>query len=182
MPSVPTNSLGEPTFASGVTAQQQALKYTQLFIEGSLASQNTTGGSSLGIIGTGAVAPGIGGEDKIMESRMYDLNYLRYYTGYEKLVAGIPVNGNNIPAPSDAAIQLIRTDGTGTPWTAYDSPTPGYLWSPVAEGLPNYKTDESGTLDKKLDLGATYIYFDPTSPTLPGFSSSAGGQQSQLPQ
>lgn len=176
-PPVAVTATGEPVFAATVVDQETALKYSQLFIEGSLASQNTVGGSTLAqpIIGTGEVASAT---DKLLQSRMYDLNYLRYYTGVIKRNAGgVPIRGDGYVPSSES--EIVLTDVTGKPWTAYD-PSPGYLYSPVTEGLSGYQS--AAGLDPKFDLGATYIFFDPPTPTLPGFSSEASGTQRQLPQ
>jgi len=176
-PFVPTNALGEPTFAAAVIDQENALKYTQLFIQGSMASQNTVGGASLAlpIIGTGEVASA---SDKLLQSRMYDLNYLRYYTGIlQRNAGGVPIRGDGYIPTSESEIELTHPDGT--PWTAYESPE-GYIYSPVTEELAGYINAEG--LDEQFDLGATYIYFDPPTATLPGFGFEASGEQRQLPQ
>lgn len=173
----PLNAKGEPVYAS-VTDQELRLKYTQLFIEGSLASQNTVGGSSLAepVIGTGEVATA---SDKLLQSRTYDLNYLRYYTGFLKRDAsGVPVRGDGYVPSAESEITL--TDTNGAPLTAYAGTPPGYLYSPVFEGLVGYKNAVG--LDSKFDLGATYISFDPPTPTLPGFGTESAGTQNQLPQ
>ncbi len=178
-PPVPVNAAGEPVFAATTTDQETALKYTQLFIEGSLASQNTVGGSTLAqpITGTGAVATA---SDKLLQSRMYDLNYLRYYTGViMRDGSGVPLCGTPPGTPVTSESEIVLTKADGTPWTVYESPA-GCLYSPVAEGMTGYLGAIG--LDDELDLGATYIYFDPPTPTLPGFSTEAGGTQRQLPQ
>ena len=175
----PLNANGEPTYDS-VEDQEAILKYSQLFIEGSLASQNTVGGSAqaVPITGTGVAA------STLVQSRLYDLNYLRYYTGVLKRTpTGVPYCGSP-PAPvaSESDVKLVKPLD-GSPWTVYDTPVAGCLFSPLdpASGVTGTYTGATG-LDAMKDLGATYIYFDPPTPTLPGFGTEGGGVQQQLPQ
>lgn len=175
----PLNAQGEPTYLS-VEDQESKLKYSQLFIEGSLASQNTVGGSAQAtpITGTGVAAA------TLWQSRLYDLNYLRYYTGVLKRTpTGVPYCGSP-PAPvaSEADVKLVKPLD-GSPWTVYDTPA-GCLFSPLdpASGVTLGTYTGATGLDAMKDLGATYIYFDPPTPTLPGFGTEGGGVQQQLPQ
>ncbi len=171
------SSSGEPVFSS-VNDAENTLKTHQLYIDGSLASQNTIGGSSLSQPITGNGRP----TTDLLQARLYDLNYLRYYTGVLKRgPTNIPIRGDGYVPASDAEISLVHTDGT--PWTAYETP-PGYLYAPqevdptvvpLGDLLPSL-------FDPKKDLGATYIYFDPPPSTLPGFSAVSGGTQRQLTQ
>lgn len=175
----PLNGQGEPMYAS-VEDQEGKLKYSQLFIEGSIASQNTVGGSAQDkpITGTGVAAA------TLWQSRLYDLNYLRYYVGVVKRDGfGVPYCGNP-PAPVvlKEDVKLVKPLD-GSPWTVYDLPVGGCLFSPLdpASGVTGTYIGATG-LDAMKDLGATYIYFDPPTPTLPGFGTEGGGVQQQLPQ
>ncbi len=159
---------GRPVFAD-VNDYEDKTKYYQLFIEGSVASQNTIGGSTR--------MPRIDGLGKdalndVLKARQYDLNFLKMYTG---LIDRDPdgtaldaITGDPILTESD--LQVITP--TGLPWSKYldYGGSVGDLWPPFeldsafifAEGL-----------DETTDLGSTYIYYDPPSPTLPGFQGSS---------
>lgn len=178
------DALGQPVYAS-TTDQENKLKYNQLFIQGSLASQNTVGGSTLSepIKGDGTKTTGV---NKILQSRLYDLNYLRYYTGVLKRDgADVPLCG----APPGTAVtsesQVVLTNPTTKgPWTVYDTnPGPGCLYSPLdpQSGVTGTYKGATG-LDSLKDIGATYIYFDPPPANLPGFGTESGSSQKQLPQ
>lgn len=164
---------GEPTFAS-VTDMQNQLKYYQLMIEGSVASQNTIGGAVKMITGTGAAATGD------VQSRLYDLNFLRSYVGWVQRDA----SGNaQCPSGVDPSLPGSYVKSDGTPNTVYE-PDTGCLYSPVTDnpGDGTYYSVFTDPNDQKFNLGATYIYFDPPPATLPGFGAQSGGTQKQLPQ
>lgn len=178
---IPGGALGEPQWIS-LTATENALKYKQLLIEGSVASQNTIGGSGLSqpIKGDGTWATGI------EQARLYDLNFLRYYTGLVK--RGFDLN----PAQPDIKIPYVEckssgvnekiyaeddyksrlVDGGGNPISVWDD---GCLWPPEDLPEPGYQSAIwPNATDYQHKLGATYINFDPPSADLPGFTAGSG--------
>jgi len=177
---------GEPNFnTSSLTDYQNATKYNQLFIEGSIASQNTVGGSTLNppIIGNGKALSG--SPSDAIRSQFYDLNFLREYVGQVKRSPnGDALHSDNslVGLPPD---QLHLNKVNGTPFSKYDiDPSqPGV----VGDLIPPQEIDPvnyhyATGLDPNLYLGSTYIYFDPPTPTLPGFNAQAGGEVKQLAQ
>ena len=68
---------------------------------------------------------------------------------------------------------------TGQPFTFEKG---GCLYSPLAPGVGTfgYVSAKGGLLDSLKDLGSVYVFFDPPSATLPGFSAQKGGTQKQL--
>jgi len=159
---------GEPNFID-ILDQQKKLQTYQLYIEGSVASQNTVGGSATSTL----VAPqGVLGNGKpaasLLEARLYDLNYLRYYVGVLQRDA---VTGEVI-CSLDYSTHIVK--GDGTPWSHFDV-SPGCLYPP-SDGF------SAQGLDQNLDLGSTYIYYDPPTPILPGFNAQVGGEVKQLVQ
>lgn len=154
---------GRPDYADE-SAYELSTKYNQLYIEGSVASQNTVGGASR--------SPMINGSGKtttdLLEARQYDLNYLRMYTGLiNRDAAGNALDsGGNIVA--DADLKIIDVDGK--PWSVYKPSDAGDLYPP--DEIDGSYVPAPG-LDEDLDLGSTYIFFDPPSASLPGFTAGS---------
>jgi hypothetical protein len=171
---------GLPNFGSTQQYEQSVQKY-QLMIEGSLASQNTVGGSTQDPMYDGLckVTP-----DKL-RARLYDFNYLRHYTGLLRRDAdGYPLDINGDIIATEADLDLVNPN-TDEPWSVYETnPGPGHLWPPnVIDGTYQSADPYSGDkIDEQLDLGATYIFFDPPSATLPGFGVTGAVDIIQRPQ
>lgn len=157
------NANGEPLWLDDKTRHDTLIH--QLAIEGSVASLNTIGGALRipPVLGNGATevhAEGSYGQNPNGRSRarLYDLNFLRYYGWvFERNLDGSSRDQNN-----DGFI------------TAELAPA-GDLISPPA-----------GIAQKSLMLQAnqkfaTYILFDPVSPTLPGFGVQGGLSVQQKP-
>jgi hypothetical protein len=158
------NGDGTPAYAD-LKAYEESAKTHQLNIKGSIASNNT--------IGCATASPKIDGWGNITEdqlkARQYDLNYLSHYVGLIKRDAdGQALHGDNTLVEMDEGLNIIKEDGT--PWSKHESVlgVPGDLWPPADL--------ESGTyfpapgLEPTTDLGSTYVFYDPPSATLPGFT------------
>jgi hypothetical protein len=157
------NANGEPMFES--EERRHAVLQNQLFIEGSLASQNTIGGAVYNpnpILGDGTVVSADEGQYGTNPSgrsraRLYDLNFLRYYgLVYERDADGNALDKNK--------------NGTLDP-EAY----------PDGDMIPN----PAGTAAKGLpdkSYAPEYILFDPPTPTLPGFGAQTGAEVKIGPQ
>lgn len=157
---------GEPHFLN-MQDQNSRLKNTQLFIQGSIASQNTVGGADRASLlkGDGTTASGK------FQAQLYDFNYLRQYVGELRRDAQGRVckGGEALASPPVCSVTdslSIEYLVDGMPWAAADG---GYLYPPVT-GVT------ARGLDPNRDLGSTYIYYDPPSSTLAGFSSELGVQ------
>lgn len=175
---LPDPLTGEPAWGSLLKAER-SLSRNQLLIEGSVASQNTVGGSGLAtpIKGDGTAATGI------EQARLYDLNFLRYYTGLIKkddtdlnssgVVEVICRSGGAdefISSEVDYKSRLV--DGFGKPISVYDG---GCLWPPEDIDSTLYKSAIwPNVTDYQHNLAATYINFDPPSADLPGFTGGRG--------
>lgn len=174
------NGRGEPEFPTLLDAKA-ALETHQLFIQGNIVSQNTVGGTRLSqpIIGTGEPA------NDELQARVYDLNYLRYYSGLiQRNAAGEPICKDGAGTDETVATEAdfnsrLQHPTTGEPWSVYETYLDfmtlkgGCLWPPNEAGTGMTFYNAEG-LDPLTDLGATYIYFDPPSPNLPGFTYSRG--------
>jgi hypothetical protein len=152
---------GEPLWGT-LNAAAEALRYKQLLIEGSVASQNTIGGSGL----TSPIK-GDGTETTVDNARLYDFNYLRYYTGLLKKTADGKVDCESEIYDSESAVSA-KLINNNKPWPVSQG---GCLWPP--KEIDGRYAAASG-LTEATDLGATYIYFDPPSATLPGFAAGRG--------
>lgn len=159
------NTFGEPIFAN-IQEQNTLLRKTQLFIEGSVASQNTVGGAdnSPMIKGDGTTAT-----DRF-QAQLYDFNYLRQYVGeLRRDSSGNVCKGTeglgtiaSCSVINDASIQYL--DSSGLPYSA----AAGGVLYPPRGGTP------ANGLNPNKDLGSTYISFDPPPVTLPGFAFESG--------
>lgn len=186
---------GESIYNSDTDAKN-ALKFSQLRIEGSIASQNTIGGASIPVkAGPPATGPILGdgtlaaGPNALMRARAYDLNYLRYYSGvlkYDPGTGDVTCPDGTVTTDEQLLPEIVKA-ADGTPNTVYDSPQ-GCLYSPVdfdSGAAGSYKSAFSHTgtpFEDYVNLGSTYVIFDPPTSTLPGFSAQGGGSQKQLPQ
>lgn len=162
------NADGEPIWAD--EADRFNRLRNQLYIQGSIASQNTIGGAVRPepILGDGTVASASEGQygatpSGRSQARLYDLNFLRYYG----LVFQRDGNGNAV-------------DQQG------DSPgDPGYLQLDyVGDGgdlILITDGDPAQGLSETEDFSAVYVEFDPPSLGLPGFSVSGGVDIRLLP-
>jgi len=157
----------------------------QLYIEGSLASQNTIGGSNLvkPIIGTGELAP-VGDALGTAPSggwraQLYDLNHFR---SFGAVFERDPVSGNAICGGVEqidvtSSCKISKDDGS--PWTRYDDP-PGDL-IPLSVSKPTVKVayglnNDIADPPPVTDFGAVYFTFDPPPPDLPGFGVISGAE------
>lgn len=156
---------GRPVFAD-VNEYEDKTRYYQLFIEGSVASQNTIGGSTR--------MPRIDGLGKevgsdVLRARQYDLNFLKMYTGLiNRALDGTALDAiTGDPILTEGDLKVITP--TGLPWSKYLEylGEKGDLWPPNDLNPGSYFPADG--LDAQTDLGSTYIYYDPPSPTLPGF-------------
>lgn len=181
-----TNQDGLPTFdASGPNSAEELLKTHQLFFEGSIASQNTIGGSVQDplLLGNGKTVSLDNDNRRI--ARLYDLNYLRYYTGIlRRDNYGNAQHSDGSDVNSETELRLMKPNAsTPTPWSKYDvvNGQGGDLYPPTDPqyGIPGSVSAQG--LDPQKDLGSVYIYFDPPTATLPGFSSDNGLNLKQLP-
>lgn len=173
---------GEPKFVT-VDSKRLSLNKQQLFMQGNIVSMNTIGGANhtgadqanAYVLGNGQLlysgdSSGLTDAQRKLRAELYDLNYLREFTGYLKIdqngkaVAGNQVTNDPTFVLDPANKLLLKPDGT--PKTAVDA-APGYLYDPVVV-LPGIYLHATNTLTTK-DLAATYIYFDPPTSTLPGF-------------
>jgi hypothetical protein len=180
--------VGEPIFTDD--QQRRTALINQLYIEGSIASQNTIGGAvyvssnasgalvPTPILGDGTVEPGIEGgygasPNGVSRARLYDLNFLRYFgLVYERMPAGSGCEG-------EAKDQQNPT---------YCPSTPGYeiLDKPVLDGgdlvmNPAGQRSQALLSDPKA-YAPEYIKFDPPTGTLPGFGFSTGAEVKIGPQ
>ncbi|MFA5829873.1 MAG: hypothetical protein WC843_05285 [Candidatus Gracilibacteria bacterium] len=162
---------GEPNFAS-VDAKRLALNKQQLFMQGNIVSMNTIGGAVLNngkyVLGNGKILAQ-GDQNAQLRAELYDLNYLRQFTGYLNVDQnGMAKSDHNlalVDATTLLSLSKIINLQDGTPKTNY-ALSYGYLYDPVL-ALPGIYF-HAPTLAAK-DLAATYIYFDPPTSTLPGF-------------
>lgn len=155
------NADGEPVFAD--ESQRFNLLKNQLYIQGSLASQNTIGGAvrTVPILGDGTVVSAGEGQygatpSGRSQARLYDLNFLRYYG----LVFERDASGNAIDQQGDAP---------GSPnylELAYEGDGGDLVL--ISGGNP------AADLDPNEDFSAVYVEFDPPSLGLPGFSVTGG--------
>lgn len=156
---------GRPVFAD-VNDYEDKTRYHQLFIEGSVASQNTIGGSTRmpRIDGMGIEV----GSD-VLRARQYDLNFLRMYTGLiNRAPDGTALDAiTGLPLASESDLRVVTA--TGLPWSKYLDVGGefGDLWPPNDLAPGSYYPADG--LDALTDLGSTYIFYDPPSPMLPGF-------------
>jgi hypothetical protein len=161
------NSDGEPCW-SGEKSRHDTL-INQLYIEGSIASQNTIGGAAdvTPTLGNGKKASSAegtyGGSGSTCSpsgrshARLYDLNFLRYYgLVFER----DPVTGNAVDQNGDSVITAVQEP-------AGDLVLPETLGSAT---VSQYLATQSGG----PYLNAVYVYFDPPPSSLPGFGVSGG--------
>lgn len=154
----------------------------QLFIEGSIASENSIGGANASppILGDGTqvgAGEGVYGSAPTDRSlaRLFDLNFLRYY--------GLALDLDHITKePIDQQCLLSGGDGSGLDpdancyniqLTAYDPADP----ENSGDLLPMDELSSQYTAEKALGLpdksySPVYIFFDPPTATLPGFSTA----------
>ncbi len=178
---------GEPSFAD-VSSKREMLSKQQLYIQGNIISQNTIGGATLKdgkyVLGNGAIANPQNDPAAQLRAELYDLNYLRQFTGFLKIDgagSGKAINENGgladpntviVNGPINNSPSLINP-ADGRPKTAYKNilgaSTGGYLYDPADE-LPGIYNHATTDLANKKELGATYIYFDPPTSTLPAFN------------
>jgi hypothetical protein len=151
---------GLPKFSS-TDDMEASLKSNQLWISGSLASNNTIGGATATTDTGNKMFNGLCQvETDPVRARLFDLNYLRQYLGeYQRDANGAPVKGNKVPATGELTQKELIKDGK--PWAAVDD---GYLYPP-ADG-----TASTQNKDVPRNLGSTYLVFDPPPSTLPGFA------------
>jgi hypothetical protein len=146
----------------------------QLYIQGSLASQNTVGGATRSpapIAGDGELLSSAeGGYDSSPSgrslARLYDLNFLRYY-GYvfERYQSTDP--------------EVIA--GTANVGDAVDVNRDGYITAepnPIGDLVLRDDGKKADGLDAD-DTSAVYFEFDPPSPNLPGFNVTEGAEVTQ---
>ncbi len=169
---------GRPNYANESVYEAMA-KTHQLYIEGSVASQNTVGGTN-----KNPWIDGLGKEtNDLVKARQYDLNYLSEYVGmYKRNPATnepLDANGNPIVSDADLAACTINSS-TEAPWSVYEAigGLKGCVWPPdEADITGGYVSAENivgpGVIDKQVDLGSTYIFFDPPSASLPGFTAGS---------
>ncbi len=161
---VVTNKDGEPDFAPSA---RELLKTHQLLIEGSVASQNTVGGSLKDppILGDGTKVAEPYSQADIDRARLYDLNYLRWYGGIiKKDSTGKPVVGRYTKSDGSPCV-FGDIDDTDLPPCALTHPATGGAKS----------------LNQTKDIGAVYIYFDPPPADLPGFGVTGALEIRQVP-
>ncbi|MCC7197815.1 hypothetical protein IT413_06530 [Candidatus Peregrinibacteria bacterium] len=173
------NSAGEPCWASEKTRHDTLIN--QLYIEGSIASQNTIGGAAdvtptLGNGKKASAAEGTyGGSSSTCspsgrsQARLYDLNFLRYYgLVFERLDAASACPGQakdqqfplTCPGEPGYSIQATQVSAGG------DLVLPSDLGTAV---VSQYLATQAGD-----HLNAVYVYFDPPPSTLPGFGVTGG--------
>jgi hypothetical protein len=167
------NSDGEPVFTD--EADRFGKLKNQLYIEGSIASQNTIGGAvatPLPILGDGSTTTA--GEGNYgatpagrSQARLYDLNFLRYYGYvYERFTSGSCIGDavdqqNPTLCPSDPSYSLgacPSTNGGDCDLILMPGGTP-------SQGAP------AG------DASAVLVTFDPPPATLPGFGVTTGAEE-----
>jgi|GEM_PF-2122223 len=161
------NSAGEPCWTDEKTRHNTLIN--QLYIEGSIASQNTIGGAAdvTPTLGNGkkvsAAEGSYGGSGSACspngreQARLYDLNFLRYYgLVFER----DPITGNAIDQNGDSVI------------TAVQEPA-GDLVLPSDLGTADQSQYLAGQPGGPY-LSAVYVYFDPPPSSLPGFGVTSG--------
>lgn len=172
------NSAGEPCWASEKVRHDTLIN--QLYIEGSIASQNTIGGAAdvTPTLGNGkkvSAAEGTyGGSGSLClptgrsQARLYDLNFMRYYgLVYERLDAASACPGQAkdqqfplaCPGEPGYAISATQVSAGG------DLVLPDVSMATVSQYLATQVGDH---------LNAVYVYFDPPPSTLPGFGVTGG--------
>lgn len=170
------NANGEPIFADEVTRFN--LLKNQLYIQGSVASQNTIGGAVKfpPILGDGTVEPssaeGSYGATPSGRSRarLYDLNFLRYYgLVFERFDSG---NAPDSSCIGDAIDQQDRLNCIATD-PSYDVVAEPEATHPDGDLVPITGGVAADDLDGDQQ-SAIYVDFDPPSASLPGFGVSSG--------
>ncbi len=169
---VSINPNGEPYFEG--ESDREIYLQNQLYIEGSIASWNTIGGSSAQpapLLGNGKTESPVAGAYGSApygrsRARLYDLNFLRYFGLAFQRVDGNPVDQQNDPPGSPNYLEsryvLQEVNGHGGDLVLNQAG--------AAKGLsPN-------------DFNAVYITSDPPTPTLPGFATQPGFNLQQRPQ
>ena len=169
---------GRPEYTNEGDYEAMA-KTHQLYIEGSVASQNTVGGTN-----QKPWIDGLGKEtDDLVKAQQYDLNYLSEYVGMinRDPTTNQPLDANGDPIVSDAALDAcIIHPSTEVPWSVYEDSggKKGCVWPPYeADSTGGYVSAQtvvgSSVIDEEVDLGSTYIFFDPPSASLPGFTAGS---------
>jgi hypothetical protein len=170
------NANGEPYFTD--ENGRRTVLINQLFIEGSLASQNTIGGAVYTpspVLGDGSLESADEGNYGATpkgrsRARLYDLNFLRYFgLVYGRMPAGSGCEGEAV----DQQNPTYCPTTLGYNITNEPAPTGDLIPNPAgiqAEGLGTGK------------YSAEYILFDPPTATLPGFGVSTGAEVKIGPQ
>jgi hypothetical protein len=153
------SATGMPNF-TGTADMTAALKDHQLWITGSLASNNTLGGGTADKDGHKFDGLCRVTTDAVV-AQLYDLNFLRQYVGeLRRDINGTPTQQDGGAAPADWSSNALL-DANGKPIAAVDG---GYLYPPVSGTASLQNTDVP------RNLGSTYLVFDPPPATLPGFA------------
>ncbi len=164
----PINASGLPYFANE-NSRFNGLK-NQLYIQGSIASQNTIGGAVAGtpILGDGSTTSGAEGAYGVAPSgrslaRLYDLNFLRYFGWvFDRNL----ITGDALDTDGDGAIEA-------TP------PSEGGDLILIKDGIWSKAYDATTILQ---NASAVLITFDPPPASLPGFGVTTGAEVQFRPQ
>ncbi|MCA9374575.1 hypothetical protein KC725_05445 [Candidatus Peregrinibacteria bacterium] len=162
------NGDGEPVWTD--ESERFNLLKNQLYIQGSIASQNTIGGAvrSVPILGDGTVASASEGQYGATptgrsQARLYDLNFLRYYgLVFERDGSGNAVDQQG-DLPGDPGYLQLDYVGNGGDLVLITGGDPATGLSPTE------------------DFSAVYVEFDPPTLGLPGFSTTGGVDIRLLP-
>lgn len=174
------NSAGEPCWAG--EKQRHDTLINQLYIEGSIASQNTIGGAAdvTPTLGNGkkasAAEGSYGGTGSSCsptgrsQARLYDLNFMRYYGQvFERLDA----TSGCVGQAKDQQYPLECPGDTNYSISATAVSAGGDLVLPSDLGFAT-TSQYLATQSAGPYLNAIYVYFDPPPSTLPGFGVTGG--------